>query len=197
MNKTFLILLFIKTIFFYSQITKNSSEINKTKIEKHYSQCQNDGEKCKCDVEYELKDSLKLTHIKNQFYKNKSGHLYEKTDVTKDGKNYFTYFTGCISQEIDPISFIELDGWFAKDKNNVYYFRPTSGGMQISKLEKADSKTFKIFHGIYNLGIDKSNLFNETNIVKDVNVKKIKYFKNENERIIKIISGKTEYKFEY
>ncbi|MEI9956710.1 MAG: DKNYY domain-containing protein [Ferruginibacter sp.] len=54
-----------------------------------------------------------------------------------------TYFNGYFSQEVDPLTFEPLDGWYAKDKNYVYYYRPVSGGMQISKIDTADSKTFK------------------------------------------------------
>ncbi len=192
-NIFFLLILVVKTINTNAQITSNSSELNKNKIEKHYSICQSSEERCKCVVEYELKDSIELIHIKKQFYRSNSGHLYEKTDGTKDGKNYFIYFAGCISQEIDPTSFVELDGWYAKDKRNVYYFRPVSGGMQISKLEKADTKTFKILKGEYKYGIDKNHLFNETDIIENINVNKIKFLKDKKGKIIKIKSGKELY----
>ena len=167
------------------------------KTEKHYSYCQFNGRKCNCEIEYVLKDSIYLIFIKNKFYKNKYGHLYDKTEATKDGLNYKTYFNGCIPQEIDPITFVELEGSFAKDKNYVYYVRPTSGGMQMIKIEKADPKTFKIFKGVYKLGVDENYFFDETDIVEGINVKKIKFHINETERTVKIISGKIKKKISY
>jgi hypothetical protein len=185
MNKVFLALLLCSSLFSNGQAT-----------EKHYSYFDNFEKQCKCDAEYALKDSVKLIHIKKQFYKSKTGHLYEKTQGTKDGSNYVTYFNGNISQEIDPLSFIELDGWFAKDKKNVYYFRPVSGGMQISKLKNADTKTFKILKGEYRYAIDKNHLFSETDIVEDIDVKKIKFHRDKKGKIIKVTSGKAEYLLE-
>lgn len=95
------------------------------------------------------------------------------------------------------MSFIELDGWFAKNKNNVYYYRPISGGMLIVKLENADAKTFRIFKGIYTLGIDKNHLYNETDIVKEIDVRNFRVRKNDAKGTIKIISGKNTVEFSY
>ncbi|MCL9804204.1 DKNYY domain-containing protein [Flavobacterium amniphilum] len=188
-NISLIILLFLVSLTVLGQTT-----------EKHYSSCGSKENRCACVVEYALKDSVQLTHIKNQFYRSSSGHLYEKTDAaTRDGKDFIAYFAGCISQEVDPFSFVELDGWFAKDRNNVYYFRPVSGGMQIVKLEKADTKTFRIFEGIYILGIDKNYLYNETDIVKEIDVRNYKVCKNETDdgRTVKITSGKETVEFTY
>lgn len=93
-------------------------------------------------IQLELADSSKLIHIKGLFYKNQTGHLYHRTFANReinDSLVFVEYFNGQLPQDIDPLSFAVFDGWFAKDKNSVYYYRPTSGGMLISKMEKADS----------------------------------------------------------
>jgi hypothetical protein len=98
--------------------------------------------------QYDLADSNMLIHIKDQFYQSKGGHLYERTfaqwvDEGVDTLMWVEYFSGQIPQDLDPLSFEALDGWFAKDKNSAYYYRPVSGGMLISKLTDADANHFR------------------------------------------------------
>jgi hypothetical protein len=127
---------------------------------------------CKCPVQFELADSQQLTHIKHGFYKSKTGHLYNKTTGHKeinDDLVAFDYFNGHFSQEVDPLTFRELDGWYAVDKHNVYYYRAVSGGMQIFKMDEADVKTFKILKGHYCYAQDKNHFYDRTSIIENYN----------------------------
>jgi hypothetical protein len=154
---------------------------------------------CNCPAQLELNDSTQLTHIKNQFYKSKTGHLYERTIGQIEVNGHLTdheYFNGYFSQEVDPLSFEPLDGWYAKDKNYVYYFRPVSGGMQISKLDKADSKTFKVLDGNYKYGLDKNYFYENADIIKDFKPLKTKFEKDKKGKIIALISNNQKYKLE-
>ncbi|MDI9309306.1 MAG: DKNYY domain-containing protein [Limnohabitans sp.] len=152
-----------------------------------------------CLVQFELKDSLKLKHIKNQFYKSTTGHLYQKTVAQREVNGHLAdviYFNGYFSQEIDPLSFEELDGWYAKDLNNVYYYRPTSGGMLIVKLEKADVKSFKILDGHYKYASDKNNFYNETEIIEGFKPNQTILTLDKKKRVRKMLCGNKKYKFE-
>jgi len=156
---------------------------------------------CGCSAQFDLKDSLKLVHIKNQFYKSKTGHLYEKTKAQKETGNsndvkFVEYFNGYFSQEVDPLTFEELTGWFAKDKNYVYYYRPTFGGMQISKIDNADSKTFKILKGHYKYAMDKKHFFDETEIIENFEPNKTKLYYDKYGKATKMMTNKKEYIFE-
>ncbi len=156
---------------------------------------------CKCPAEYTLKDSFKLTHIKNQFYRSNTGHLYEKTIATKEVQGQdtlvdVTYFNGYFSQEVDPLTFELLDGWYAKDKNHVYYYRPVSGGMQISKIDTADSKTFKLLAGHYKYAIDKNFFYDEPQIIKGFIPNKTKLKLDNKGRVVEMTSNNKTYKFE-
>ena len=98
-------------------------------------------------IQRDLADSSKLTNVGGQFYRSSDGHLYERTSAQNDAngsESFYEYFDGQIPQDIDPLTFKELDGWYAKDKHFAYYYRPTSGGMLIVKLAKADVKSFRI-----------------------------------------------------
>lgn len=156
-------------------------------------------ESCNCTAQFEIQDSLKLKHIKNQFYKSKTGHLYEKTFAQREVNGHladYVYFNGYFSQEVDPLTFVELDGWYAKDKSNVYYYSPTSGGMQISKLEKADTKTFKILKGHYRYASDKNYFYDETEIIKGYKPSNTTFIFDKKNRITEMNSGNKKYKFE-
>jgi DKNYY family len=130
------------------------------------------GDDCPCSVQFELADSQRLTHIKNGFYKSKTGHLYNKTTGAKELNGHLVdhdYFNGHFSQEVDPLTFRPLDGWYAVDKRFVYYYRPVSGGMQISKIDEADVKTFKILDGHYSHAQDKHHFYDNGDIIKNYN----------------------------
>ena len=127
-------------------------------------------------LQRELADSSELTHIKGIFYRGAEGHLYERTiaDREIDGVDSLVsveYFNGKIPQDIDPLTFEILDGWYAKDKRFAYYYRPTSGGMLSIKMDKADVKTFKIFQGHYQYAVDKNHVFKDNEILENVNPK--------------------------
>ena len=156
---------------------------------------------CGCSAEFELKHSFKLEKIKDQFYKSKTGHLYEKTWSQQelegqDTLSWVLYFNGVFSQEVDPITFEALNGWYAKDKNNIYYYRPVSGGMQISKLEKADTKTFEILQGHYKYGVDKNHFYDATEIIENYVPSRTKLTFDHKKRVVKMTSNTKTYKFE-
>ncbi|MFT3701289.1 MAG: DKNYY domain-containing protein [Agriterribacter sp.] len=149
-------------------------------------------------AQFELKDSSLLTHIKGQFYKSKSGQLFERTFAEREVQGVDTlvsveYFNGKLPQEIDPLTFEQLDGWFAKDKNAAYYYRPTSGGMLCVKLDSADSKNFQILSGQYLYAVDNRHVFKETEILENIDPQKMKITKDKDNKIIKIQSGQTTY----
>jgi hypothetical protein len=152
-------------------------------------------------VQLELKDSSTLTHIKGLFYRSEQGQLFYRTFADREINGVDTlvsveYFNGKLPQDIDPLTFEALDGWYAKDKNSVFYYRPTSGGMYISKLNKADSKTFKVINGHYRLGMDKNYVFDETTIIEGFKPAGLSITKNKEGKVIELISGKTHYKVE-
>jgi len=154
---------------------------------------------CKCSAEFELKDSLKLTHIKDQFYKSKTGHLYERTLAQKEVNGHLTdyeYFNGYFSQEVDPLTFESLDGWYAKDRNYVYYYRPVSGGMQISKIDTADTKTFHLLAGHYKYAMDKNFFYDEPQIIVGFIPSKTNLKLNSKGRVIEMTYKKETFKFE-
>ena len=173
---------------------KSNFVVNEKKLTKH-------SDSCNCSAQFELRDSLKLVHIKNQFYKSKTGHLYEKTKVQKEtrksnGIEFVEYFNGCFSQEVDPLTFEELEGWYAKDKKNVYYYRPTVGGMQILKLENADTKTFKVLEGQYKFAMDKKHFYEETEIIENFDPNRTKLYSDKKGKTIKMTTNKKEFIFE-
>lgn len=60
------------------QIPTNNSNPKGTVVV-HCTNSDDDSKNCNCPSQFELEDSLKLTQIKEQFYKSETGHLYEKT----------------------------------------------------------------------------------------------------------------------
>jgi hypothetical protein len=180
----------------------NIDTTQSTRKIKHCVYSDDTSEICKCPAQYELKDSSNLIHIKDQFYKNKDGHLYEKTSAFIESGNpnnspqFKDYFNGHFSQEVDALSFEPLDGWYAKDKNFVYYYRPVSGGMQISKIDTADTKTFKLLAGHYKYATDKKFFYNELDIIKGFIPNKTNLKIDNKGRVIEMICNKKKYKFE-
>lgn len=189
MKQNFKIVFFILTIFLF---TNCNTKMEKSELEKHF---ENDN----CSTEFALNDSLKLNHIINQFYKSETGHLYEKTTAQREVDGHLTdviYFNGSFSQEVDPLSFEQLNGWYAKDKNNIYYYRPTSGGMQIIKLKKADVKTFKILDGHYKYASDKNYFYDQTEIIEGYKPSQTIFTFDGKKRIIEMNYENKSYKFE-
>ena len=150
--------------------------------------------------QYDLEDSNKLTLIKDLFYKSKSGHLYQRTIAQvvnfdkSDSLMWREYFNGTIPQDLDPETFEQLDGWYAKDKNFIYYNRPVSGGMLISKIENADFKTFKVLKGHYQYAADKNHVFEDMNEIDKLNPTSLKINYDQEGKIVSLQSGQTIYK---
>ncbi len=154
---------------------------------------------CSCPAQFDLKDSLQLTHVKDQFYRSTTGHLYERTIGLKEINGHLTdneYFNGYFSQEVDPLSFEQLDGWYAKDKSSVYYYRPVSGGMQISKIDTADTKTFNLLGGHYKYAMDKNFFYDELQIIDGFIPNKTKLKRDNKGRVIEMAYKNKTYKFE-
>ena len=150
-------------------------------------------------LELKLTDSNKLTLIKDQFYKGSDGHLYQKTMGAKEviGSDTlvdFIYFNGMIPQDLDPLTFEELNGWFAKDKKSVYLYRPLSGGMFIEKLDSADVRTFKIIEGDYSYAMDKNHVFSESSILPGLNPSILKIEKDSTGKIVNFVSRNNSFK---
>ncbi|MDI3321196.1 DKNYY domain-containing protein [Pinibacter soli] len=91
---------------------------------------------------------------------------------------------------------MNLDGWYAKDKNNVYYYRPVSGGMQISKLEGADTKTFKLLQGHYQYAVDKYFFYDGTQVIEGFNPAKTRQLLNNKGQVTAIISNNKRFKLD-
>ncbi|UAY51043.1 DKNYY domain-containing protein [Ferruginibacter albus] len=145
-------------------------------------------------AQLELKDSSSLTKVKAQFYKSKSGQLFERTFADREIQGVDTlvsveYFNGNLPQDIDPLTFEQLDGWFAKDKSFAYYYRPTSGGMLCVKLDSADSKTFHLIPGQYLYAVDNKHVFKEAEILENIDPQKMIITKDKEGKILKIQSG--------
>ncbi|MGY3087610.1 hypothetical protein ACVWYF_000636 [Hymenobacter sp. UYAg731] len=140
-------------------------------------------------LQRDLADSSKLIKIGGQFYKNRAGHLYERTFAQRDAdgpESFFEYFNGKIPQNIDPLTFCALDGWYAKDKCFAYYYRPTSGGMLCIKMDKADVKTFKIFQGHYQYAVDKKHMFKDGEILENMKPGKARVITDKTGEIISV-----------
>lgn len=168
----------------------------------HCTYSDNTSKNCKCPIQFELNDSSTLTHIKGEFYKSETGHLYEKTWADRELKGQdrlssVLYFNGCLSQEIDPLTFEPLDdSWYAKDKNYVYYYRPMSGGMQISIINSADASTFKLLPGHYKYAVDKNAFYNETKIIEGFLPAKTKQKLDNKGRVCEMTCNNKNYDFE-
>ena len=74
--------------------------------------------------------------------------------------------------------------------------KPVSGGMQISKIDKADAKTFKMLSGHCQYAIDKNHYYDGTQPIYGFLVSKTRQKLNDKGRVIGITCGKRKYKFE-
>jgi hypothetical protein len=183
------------------QTTTQQKVINVAPISFHSVYSSDTSKNCKCPLQFDLNYSSNLTHIKDQFYKSATGHLYEKTTAQKESDKpgelkWVDYFNGYFSQEVDPLTFETLDGWYAKDKNFVYYYRPVSGGMQISKIDTADTKTFKLLAGHYKYAMDKNFFYDEPQIIEGFIPSKTNLKTDNKGRIIEMTCNNKTYKFE-
>jgi hypothetical protein len=183
------------------QATTLKKKIDPTTISYHYVYSNDTSKNCKCPKQFDLNDSSKLDHIKDQFYKSATGHLYEKTWSQQqlkrqDTLSWVLYFNGYISQEVDPLTFETFDGWYAKDHNNIYYYRPMSGGMQLSKIDTADTMTFKLLAGHYKYAMDKNFFYDELQIIEGFIPSKTKLKLDNKERVIEMTCNNKTFKFE-
>lgn len=158
--------------------------------------CNYSGRNIEAPLQFELSDSSQLIHIKNEFYRNNTGYLYQRTFADREIKGKLTsieYFALLEEQDLDPLTFSELDGWFAKDKKSVYYYRPTSGGMLISRMEECDVKTFKVLQGHYLYASDKNYVYEENLILENLNPDSLVIIRNKEGRIICLKNDTFEY----
>ncbi|WP_160136065.1 DKNYY domain-containing protein [Chryseobacterium sp. c4a] len=177
-------------LFFFVACFENKSKVEYSKPVTETISQQDHRKSEKYPAQYELPDSIHLTPIKNEFYRNQFGFLYEKTTAQREFNGELKdveYFNGIISQEIDPNSFQQIgNSWFAKDHKNIYYSRPTSGGWQITKVEHADVNTFKIIDGNYKYAVDKNNFFNATEKIEGFIPLKTEQIKDKEGKVIKL-----------
>lgn len=139
-------------------------------------------------------DSAKLTHVKNQFYRDKKGRLFDKMDAPLQADNIdagLVTFFRLTDQDIDPLTFETIDGsWYARDKRFVYEYRPNDSGMICIKMENADVRHFKLLSdnsGQY--GADRKHVFEETDIIKHLNPLNMRVITDKEGHLLKIISG--------
>lgn len=68
--------------------------------------------------------------------------------------------------------------------------------MQISKIDKADPKTFQVLKGYYNYAQDKNFFYEDVERIKGFNPNKTKFLLSADGKIAGISSAGKEYKFE-
>jgi hypothetical protein len=174
--------------------------VNPMSISYHCVYAGDSSKNCKCPIQLDLKDSSKLTLIKGRFYKSATGHLYEKNWSQQQlaGQDTLTevlYFNGYFSQEVDPLTFQPLEGWYAKDKRHVYYYRPVSGGTQISKIDTADTRTFQLLAGHYRYARDKNFFYDEVEIIEGFIPAKTHLQMDDKGQVIEMTCENKVYKF--
>lgn len=145
-----------------------------------------------------LADSTQMVHVHGRFYRNGKGHLFQLVTGGFEVKGSDTlvdssYFNGHIPQDIDAASFMELDGWFAKDKNYAYYYKPVYGGMLIAKIAGADAASFKVLEGHYRYAADNKHVYEATEMVQGLDPQQLRVVKDTSGRIIKLVSGKQQH----
>lgn len=138
-------------------------------------------------------DSLRFTHVKDDFYQNSSGDLFERKLVMARPKDsacrcqFVVMYDSLIRiSENDTIvekplreliglaSFIRLDSTFySKDNKHVFYFHGNSDGGTRSFVKGADPATFRRL-GDYRWGIDKAHVFYETKMLRELDVSKVR-----------------------
>lgn len=125
--------------------------------------------------EREPSDSGRYIHVKEQFYIDSNGELYEKKRVMGDSSCFCDFeviydkvfriwtddssYTVPLKSIVDVNSFVWLDPTeYSKDKNRVYYFHGNSDGGTRHIVEGADPRSFK---GLceYRWGIDKKHVY--------------------------------------
>jgi hypothetical protein len=143
-------------------------------------------------------DTLKVYRQVNDLFYSKDGHLYQLTTRQivdqSDTLHWREYLNGQIPQDLDPISFEQMDGWYAKDKNFVYYYRPLSGGMLIGKIEKADVNTFKILKDCYRHAMDENHVYEDMKIIENLSPSNLKVNYDTDGMLISLQSGTYIYK---
>ena len=143
-----------------------------------------------------LRDSAKLVHVKNQFYRNKAGKLFEKMYAPKNpidlDEGIITFFR-ITNQDVDPLTFEVINGnsWFARDKNFVYNYRGNDSGVFCITMRQANVKYFKLLSdnsGVY--GADRKYVFEEDEIIKHLDPLNMRIITDKQGHLLKIISGR-------
>ena len=138
----------------------------------------------------QAKDSAKFKPLKEKFYKDKYGKLFEQKQKAIRGKGdfYYTriYYDSIVifnigdsiiekplSEIIDIETFTKLDNGtlFSKDKNYVYYSNVSSGGCYRIIVNGANPKTFKALSD-YKYGMDDKHIFHQSKMIKGLNFEK-------------------------
>ncbi len=140
-------------------------------------------------------DSSRMVKLKSPFYRDAQGHLYLKTIAQREVKNIDTLvdvicFNGDIPQFIDVPTFTALDGWYAKDINHIYFFRPYSDGEHLTLVKDADSKSFHIPKGEYLNGEDAQHVFCNGELLKGFIAGKTTYSKDNQGLTVKLRCGR-------
>lgn len=146
----------------------------------------------RCPAQYELADSAELTHIYGLFYRNAGGHLYQRSVAFREGADMWKeYFNGVIAQQVDPLTFRSIRGWYARDAHAVYYYRPVSGGMMLSYMPEADTKTFRVLDGHGRLAMDATYVYEDSQVIPDLPIMGLTVHRDKQGKIIKLTSGTT------
>lgn len=146
-----------------------------------------------------LKDSTKLVHVKNQFYRDKNGRLFDKMYAPKDPIDINAgaiEFFRVTNQDIDPYTFKVIDdSWFAHDKKHVYNYRGNDSGIFCITMKDANVKYFKLMPGddggLY--GMDNKHVFEESEVIAHIDPVHMQVVTNKEGHMVKIISGRYVY----
>lgn len=123
------------------------------------------------------KNIQKYTPVKYDFYIDEEGNLYEKKLLRIQEKSYFdsTMFFPDYPQRIALKDVIDIDSYeelkdspFSKDKNNVYFSRFTSYGLQRFIVEGANPKTFTPLNHVW--GKDDTHVYWGNEIAEEASV---------------------------
>jgi DKNYY family len=139
---------------------------------------------------FQPNDSLRYKQLKDQFYTDKFGKLFEQKEFARRGRGDFydtqIYYDSVVlflngdssiekplSEIIDLETFTKLDNGtaFSKDKNYVYYsYFNTSGSRRII-VNGANPKTFKPLSD-YQYGMDDKHIFYQSKMINGLNFNK-------------------------
>lgn len=102
-------------------------------------------------------DTSEYKAVSNRFYRGKDGKMYIKTQgLIQPPEEYGPDFYRVVPVA-DVTSYVDLSGYYAKDRFHVYRDRGTTDGRHIAVIEEADVKTFSVIN--YRLSRDKNHVF--------------------------------------